>query len=259
MAGHIEGALNLPISDFIVERGGTPGMVPTAMQFEALMQRLGISPDDSIVAYAEHDSPFAARFVWTMIYYGHARALVLDGGWEKWTFEQRPVSQQATAIAQPVSYQVSTPERHYAGKDYLVSQLGNPTVIIWDARTDQEYDGSRVRAERGGHIPGARHLNWTALQHEERGIRVLRDEAELRKLLAGHGIIDEREVIVHCQTGVRSAYASLVLLGLGYDKVRNYDGSWIEWANDPAMPIATGRAQTPDEELAALRREEAER
>ena len=253
LLGHIEGAHHLPRSEFLDKRNGVKSLVPTTTAFEALMERFGITPETTVVTYAEDSNPYAARLAWTLRYYGHEKTLVLDGGYEKWAAENRPTTFLPTTAALPSHYRVSAPGKARAEADYVLTQLGNPSVIIWDTRTLKEYAGSDVRADRGGHIPGATHLNWTELQHEVDGVKVLKSEAEIRDLLAAHGINADGEVIAHCQTGIRSAYATLVLQGLGYSQVKNYDGSWIEWANNPTLPIVAG-SETPQlEEIALLR------
>ncbi|MGK2907779.1 MAG: sulfurtransferase [Desulfuromonadales bacterium] len=253
LMGHIEGAYHLPRSEFLHERNGVKSLVPTTIAFEALMERFGITPETTVVTYAEDNNPYAARLAWTLRYYGHEKTRVLDGGYEKWAAENRPTTVLPTTAALPSHYRVSTPGKARAEADYVLTQLGNPSVIIWDTRSLKEYDGSDVRADRGGHIPGATHLDWTELQHEVDGVKVLKSEAEIRDLLAAHGIGADDEVIAHCQTGIRSSYAILVLQGLGYSQVKNYDGSWIEWANNPTLPIVAGAGTPQLEEIALLR------
>ncbi len=254
LLGHIEGAHSVPRSDFLDKRGGVKSLVPTTTAFEALMERFGITPDTTVVTYAEDDNPYAARLAWTLRYHGHEKVLVLDGGYEKWTAEERETSILPTAAATPSSYRVTSPGKARAEVDYVLTRLGNPGVTVWDTRTPEEYEGSRVRADRGGHIPGATHLNWTELQHEVNGVKVLRPLDEIRTLLAEYGITPEQEVIAHCQTGIRSSYATLVLQALGYNEVKNYDGSWIEWANNPDLPIVTGTETSQHDEIAFLRK-----
>ena len=254
LLGHIQGAHHVPRSEFLDTRSGVKSLVPTTTAFEALMEKFGITPETTVVTYAEDNNPYAARLAWTLRYYGHEKTLVLDGGYEKWAAENRPTTLLPTNAAIPSHYRVSAPGTARAEVDYVLTQLGNPSVVIWDTRTPQEYDGSDVRADRGGHIPGATHLNWTELQHEVNGVKVLKSEAEILALLAAHGISPGNEVIAHCQTGIRSSYAILVLQGLGYSQVKNYDGSWIEWANNPSLPIVAGAVTHQHEEITLLRK-----
>jgi len=252
LAGHIDGAFSIPREDFLDKRGGVKSLVPTSRAFEKLMNKYGITPDTVVVTYAEDANPYSARLAWTLLYHGHKNVRVLDGGYEKWRNENRPTSLLSTALPIPSQYRVSSPRSIRAEADYVLTQLGNPSVVVWDTRTPEEYDGRDIRADRGGHIPGARHLNWTELQHEVNGAKVLRPEKEIRALLAEKGILNGDEIIAHCQTGIRSSYATLVLLGLGYQDVKNYDGSWIEWANNQDLPIVNGPGLPIAQEVAHL-------
>ncbi len=218
------------------------------------MEKFGITPETTVITYTEDDNPYGARLAWTLRYHGHKKVYVLDGGYDKWVAENRPTAILPTVAAQPSTYRVTSPGKARAEVDYVLTRLGNPGVIIWDTRTPEEYDGSRVRADRGGHIPGATHLNWTELQHEVNGVKVLRPEAEIRTLLSEHGILNGQEIVAHCQTGIRSSYATLVLQALGYEQVKNYDGSWIEWANNPELPIVSGAETSKTDEIALLRK-----
>ena len=254
LLGHIDGAYSIPRSEFLDKRGGVKSLVPTTTDFEVLVERFGITPSTTVIIYAEHDNPYAARLAWTLSYHGHERALVLDGGYEKWSNEGHPTSMLPTTAAVPSEYRVTSHGETRAEVEYVLTRLGNPGVLVWDTRTPEEYVGTDVRAERGGHIPGATHLNWTELQHEINGVKVLRPEPEIHALLAAHGINDGQEIIAHCQTGIRSSYATLVLQALGYNQVKNYDGSWIEWANNPDLPIVAGTETSHSDEIALLRK-----
>jgi len=244
--GHIDGAHSVPRSSFLHTRNQVKSLVPTAAAFRELLSSLGVTPETTVVAYAEDDNPYAARFVWTLRYHGHQNSYVLDGGYDKWQAEARETSLLPTS--QPVAshYQLDADAKYLQARaeaDYIYTRLENPGVRVWDTRRDAEYLGTEVRADRGGHIPGAVHLNWTELQTEIDGAKVLKSREQIVALLESHGLSPDKEIIAHCQTGIRSSYATLVLLGLGYRLAKNYDGSWIEWANNPTLPIINANGE----------------
>ncbi len=246
LLGHIAAAYHVERDQFLETRNGVKSLVPGSAKVAALLGSLGATPETPIVVYAEDNNPYAARLVWTLQYHGHRPAFVLNGGYEKWKQEGRATALFPTPAAAPANYQFGRdPDylRARAESDYVFTRLENQGVVVWDTRRLAEYKGEEVRAERGGHIPGAVHLNWEDLQQEVDGVKVLKSENEIRALLGNSGITTDKEIIAHCQTGIRSSYATLVLLGLGYQRVSNYDGSWIEWANNPSLPIIDKRGE----------------
>jgi thiosulfate/3-mercaptopyruvate sulfurtransferase len=111
--------------------------------------------------------------------------------------------------------------------------------VILDVRSTDEYTGANPRAKHGGHIPGAVHTEWT---DATAGDNVLLSESELREMYASRGVTPDKEVIAHCQLGIRAAHTWFVLKHvLGYPNVRNYDGSWQEWGNRDDLPIERGQ------------------
>lgn len=248
LLGHIDGAINIDKQEFLATRNGVKSLIPAVEEFEALMERFGITPETTVVAYAEDENPYSARFVWMLRYHGHERSFVLDGGYEKWKQEERPTAMLPTKVVATAGYKCQKGCDIRATDEDLLTRMANPSVAIWDTRRLDEYQGKEVRADRGGHIPGAIHLDWVNLQKEVDGVKVLKSEAEIRELLAQHGLTADRQVIAHCQTGIRSSYATLVLLGLGYQIAQNYDGSWIEWANNRSNPV-----EEVDETLVVLK------
>ncbi|MCJ7499750.1 sulfurtransferase [bacterium] len=242
LLGHIEGAINIHRGEFLSTRHGTKSLVPTADEFEKLMDRNGITPETVVVAYAQHDNPYMARFIWTLRFHGHDRSYVLDGGYEKWDDENLPTDAFPTIISPTSGYTVTKSADIRAEGDYVLTRLNNPTSKVWDVRRKSEYNGLEVRADRGGHIPGAVHLEWDNLLREENGVKVLKEEEEIELILQAAGITRDVEIIAHCQTGIRSSYATLVLLSLGYN-ARNYDGSWLEWANCKNYPVEDSHEQ----------------
>ncbi len=246
LLGHIVGAQHVARGEFLETRNQVKSLVPSAAGFTELLSQLGVTPETIVVAYAEDDNPYAARFIWTLRYHGHKNAYVLDGGYDKWAAEDRDTKMLSSSKPQPSQYVLASDADYLqarSGADYIYTRLENPGVLVWDTRSPGEFKGSDVRADRGGHIPGAVHLNWTDLQTEVNGVKVLRSADELTALLEAKGFTLDKEIVAHCQTGIRSSYATLVLLGLGYERVKNYDGSWIEWANNPTLPIINAKGQ----------------
>ena len=246
LLGHIAGAQHVARDEFLETRNQVKSLVPSAAGFTELLSQLGATPETTVVAYAEDDNPYAARFIWTLRYHGHKNAYVLDGGYDKWAAEDRDTKLLSSAKPRPSQYVLAADADYLqarSGADYVYTRLENPGVLVWDTRRVAEFQGSEVRADRGGHIPGAVHLNWADLQTEVNGVKVLRSADELKALLQAKGLTSDKEIVAHCQTGIRSSYATLVLLGLGYERVKNYDGSWIEWANNPTLPIINAKGQ----------------
>lgn len=244
LTGHIDGALSIPQEEFLETRRGVKSLIPNPAAWEALLGRYGITRDSTVVAYADSKNPYAARLVWSLRYYGHKNAYVLDGGYEKWKGEGRPTAILPTGSRTATVYKIPGSAQLRADADKVLTRIGSPGTVIWDTRSRGEHLGTDVRADRGGHVPGARHLEWTELQVEKDGAKVLADERAIRALLEANGITPDKEILPYCQTGIRSSYATLVLAGYGYAKVENYDGSWTEWGNDKALPIETGAGNT---------------
>ena len=238
--GHIDGAQHVSRDQFLATRNEVESLVPDFADIAALLGSLGASHETPVVVYAEDNNPYAARLVWTLHYHGHSNAFVLDGGYQKWSNEGRATSLLSSAKPEPVTYTITGlaiyPDTR-AEADYIRTRIDHPHTLIWDTRRTAEFVGTEVRANRGGHIPGAVHLDWTDLQEEVNGVKVLKNSDEIISLLNSRGLTPDREIVAHCQTGIRSSYATLVLMGLGYQRIKNYDGSWIEWANNPTLPV----------------------
>ncbi|MEE1558029.1 MAG: rhodanese-like domain-containing protein, partial [Arenicellales bacterium] len=180
----------------------------------------------------------AARLLWTLHYLGYFNAHVLNGGIHAWSNEGHPVT--AEPVARPPARALpldAIDDSVLATRDYVLTHLDDAGVALLDARTPEEYAGSKISAKRGGHIPGAINLNWHDSMDQARNLR-LKPTALLEELLASRGINLEQEVIVYCQTHHRSAHTWMMLKSLGYGRVRGYAGSWSEWGNDPTTPVA---------------------
>lgn len=240
--GHIPGAVYvnwLEIDDLAANRKGFPISLAKA---EALFSKLGIDQNTRVVAYDDGGGLFAARLLFVLEFFGHERVAVLNGGIRKWAKEGRPFATNVPLVKPTRFVAKPNPER-IATAEWVKANLKNPRVKVVDARTDLEYAGKRTHPgkeqdpdiKRGGHIPGAIHVNWVETINRTDG--TFKSAEELKQLFAEAGVTEASELVTYCRTGVRAAHDYFVARLLGYEKVRNYDGSWIDWGNRPELPL----------------------
>ncbi|WP_082819329.1 MULTISPECIES: sulfurtransferase [Brevibacterium] len=242
--GHIPGAvkvdwhteLNDPVTRDYVDGEG----------FAALMSAKGISREDTIVVYGDKSNWWAAYALWVFTLFGHEDVRLMDGGRAKWQAEGREMTTEKPK-PEPTEYPVV--ERDDSAIRAFLPEvrdsLGDLPLI--DVRSPEEYTGERTHmpaypeegALRGGHIPGAKSMPWGKAANEDGTFKSAAELKELYTEQAGLGQSDE--VIAYCRIGERSSHTWFVLKHLlGYENVRNYDGSWTEWGNVVGVPIVTG-------------------
>jgi thiosulfate/3-mercaptopyruvate sulfurtransferase len=237
--GHVPGAIKLhwredlqdPIERDLVEKDS----------FERLMSERGISNDLTLVLYGDKNNWFAAYAYWYLKIYGHKDVRILDGGRQKWIDEGRELTTDTPSV-KPSSYSArDRDETIRARRDAVLSSLGEEALV--DVRSPQEYAGDLVAppgyeqegAQRAGHIPTAQSIPWAQAVRDD---GTFKSADELRELYAGKGVTPERAVTAYCRIGERSAHTWFVLRELlGYEDVKNYDGSWTEWGNLVDVPI----------------------
>ena len=233
-AGHLPGAVNLNANDLDETVDGVQNVLPSD-KLGPVVGRYGIGDDTKVVLYDDNQTLSAGRVFWVLDYYGHKDVAVLNGGYPKWAAEAGEITRQVPKF-EPAKFTPRPDPAKIADLSYVKASLGNEAVALCDARTAGEYSGADMRAPRGGHVPGAKNANWE--QNLSGGqTPQLKLAAELKQLYESAGITPDKEVITYCQTGVRAAQAYFTLRLLGYDKVRNYDGSWQEWGSNPTTPI----------------------
>ncbi|MDP2812028.1 MAG: sulfurtransferase [Rhodocyclaceae bacterium] len=228
---HLPGAAHLPyldLEDFEENlKNGQPAFAQlAASKFAAL----GLTREADVVVYDSGDGR-AASAIWYMLrFLGHDKVRILDGGFRKWLKEGRTLTQEAPKLAK-ATY-VPKPRTDWAVKS---ADLARAAVLL-DARSLAEYTGKESGgAKQGGHIPGAKSFPWTQLAGE---LATFKSPETMKKALAAAGITPDKEIVTYCNGGLGRSTHLLAALNLaGYDKVKVYPGSWIEWAADPARPI----------------------
>lgn len=244
--GHIPGAVKLdwhtdlqdPVERDFIDKAG----------FEALMSRVGISNDTTVVFYGDKNNWYACYTFWLFKYYGHEDCRVMDGGRAKWEAEGRPFTKDVPSYP-PTTYKAKDPDpKIRAFRDDVMAMLQSGKIeagqaALVDVRSPQEYSGEVIHmigypqegAQRAGHVKGARNIPWGKAANPD---GTFKSPEELRALYESEGITPDKEVIAYCRIGERSSHTWFVLTYLlGYPNVRNYDGSWTEWGSMVNVPI----------------------
>ncbi len=240
--GHLGGALSAPLDLFRRPVNGVPGMVVAPETVEEILGGLGISNGSTVVVYDETGGLDAARVFWTLEYFGHPEVRFLEGGIALWRQEGRPLMEEIPE-AKPARYRATVHPERVATLSEVRASVGRPDVVVVDTRTAKEYTGEEIRpgTARGGHVPGAIHVNWVIHRTDSQPPR-FRPLAELRQIYRSARVTPDREVITYCRTAHRASHTYFVLRLLGYPRIRLYDGSWAEWSYDPEAPVEAGAA-----------------
>jgi 3-mercaptopyruvate sulfurtransferase SseA/glucose/arabinose dehydrogenase len=253
-SGHIPGAINLPVSELV----STVDSIPFSFNQDRVQQalnRAGLTPNMTAVVYDNLGMMDASRLFWTLEYVGHEDVRILHGGWNAWNGEDRPTTTEASAV-EPTTYPITLDASKLATAEDILSRLDDPEVVFVDARSPQEYSGEVALAARSGHIPGAVNLVWLdtltggdavytvepdwRAQLQDEDVERFKQAADIQMMLDDLGITADKEVITYCQTLWRGAHVYFLLRLMGFDQVRDYDGSWVEWSNQRDLPVVTG-------------------
>ncbi len=241
-SGHIPGAVEVDwtsdlnhqvVRDYIGQDG-----------FSALASRIGITPETTVVFYGDKSNWWATYALWVFQLFGHTNAKIMNGGRKKWVDEGRELTRDLPSIT-ATTY--NAPERDdsvvRAFRDEVLTHVKAGGQLV-DVRSNAEYTGEKLHMEgypqegaiRGGHIPGAANIPWSTAANDD---GTFKDADELRKIYVEEkGVSPDSEVIAYCRIGERSSHTWFVLKYLlGFENVRNYDGSWTEWGNSVGVPI----------------------
>jgi thiosulfate/3-mercaptopyruvate sulfurtransferase len=234
--GHIPGAVHLA-NDAIRNPLNPPTFLPTPAEFEALMARLGISNATRVVAYDDRGGIYAARLWWILNYHGHSNVALLDGGWVKWSLESRPVSREPARVA-PATFTARPDAGWLATAADVKEAIGRDDIRIVDARTTAEIEGRDLRGiRRGGFIPSSVPVYWE--DTFDPATKAFKPAGDLMTFFKTKGLRPDQQVIAYCQVGMRAAHDLFALRLVGFDRVRNYYGSWEEWGSRDDLPLAT--------------------
>lgn len=229
----IQGAIPINVQDILFGEKPITGLMPPIEYLTNLFQSAGIEKETPIIVYDDGDHAWACRLIWTLNVLGHNKTSLLSGGIEQALTSCPIVSTPQTSNYSQFEAEVNT--QLIVDKATFLSQLNNPNLVVWDARSLAEYKGEKALAKRSGHIPGAVHLEWLHL-FSQNGL--LKPINELQVLLDSHQITADKSIITHCQSHRRSAVTFFVAYHLlNYPTIAAYPGSWAEWGNDLTTPI----------------------
>jgi thiosulfate/3-mercaptopyruvate sulfurtransferase len=210
--------------------------------FSNLLREGGIGPDTTIVLYGDNNNWFAAWAYWQLKLFGHRGVRILNGGRKFWLDNGLPLSTDVPSYA-ATDYELPEPDfalRAFQGD--ILPRLGASDFALVDVRSPAEFNGEVIAppgmtetAQRAGHIPGAASIPWAQTVRED---GTFKPREELENLYEAKGVTPDKDVIAYCRIGERSSHSWFVLHELlGYQRVRNYDGSWTEWGSMVGMPI----------------------
>lgn len=238
-AGHIPGAVHLPAKETFQadDARGVPGMLPGGAHIAQALRSIGATPETTLVFYDGEQSRWSARAIWALSVYRHADARLMDGAWKLWKVEGRPTTDSVpTRSPSDYAFRDSPDTSIVATWSDVVASIDDPETVVCDARSMAEFEGESVRAARSGHVPGSVLVEWSQAVGETGAFLPAGD---LRALYEAAGVTSDQVTLALCQSGVRAAHTWFVLNDLlGYENVRVYDGSWVEYGNREDSPIA---------------------
>ena len=195
-AGHIPGAIRCPSAQIKGTGDADPRLVAPPAEAKALFESIGVGDDALVVAYDRIRNRDASRLWWVLGYYGHANVKVLNGGWRGWIAEGKPVGLERSPGASGATFTPKRDESLLVKVDELKEACNLGDSVIWDVRSDGEWDGTASRGnKRVGHVPGAVHLEWFNVM--DRTTQRFKSAEEIRQMLSGAGITPDKMVYAY--------------------------------------------------------------
>lgn len=226
--GHIPGARHLDPNAVVAGASPVTGALRPEAEIAGLLAEIGIAPSLRVVFYDDRGGFHAARMFWLLEYFGHQNVALLNGGFSAWRAAGGPVETE-TADFQPAAITPAPMARRFASADYILAHREDPDTVVIDVRPPKLYEE--------GHIPWALNIPWSQNLGED---GLFLSAAALRAHFEAHGVIPERNIVIHCQTGLASSHSYVALRLLGYPRLRVYHRSWAEWGSDMTLPRETG-------------------
>jgi thiosulfate/3-mercaptopyruvate sulfurtransferase len=238
--GHIPGAVGFNWTSQLQDQ--TRRDIISKEGLEQLLSKAGVNNDDTVVLYGDNNNWFAAYAFWLLEMYGHKDIKLMDGGRKKWLDEGRATTKDAGSPAGATYKARDANQKLRARRDLVIESLGNKKRALVDVRSPAEYNGEimappglQETAQRMGHIPGAASVPWAQAVRED---GTFKSKEDLAALYEPKGVTKDKEIIAYCRIGERSSHTWFALKHLlGYDDVRNYDGSWTEYGSLIDVPI----------------------
>lgn len=232
---HIPGAVNIFYQLLATLKTRKENGFPVSPQdAEKIFGEAGIDNNTLVVVYDGGEGPFASAVWFALDFFGHKNVKLLNGGFRKWVKEGRAVTQDAPKPEKKKFTAVPHPEKVVTLADVKKREHG---AVLADTRSFKEFIGQDVvpGAARGGHIPGAMHLEWTNFADS---LETFKSADDIKKVLEKKGVNKDTHVVTYCQIGLgRSTMMALAMKLVGYDNVHEYSGSWEEWSADPRLPL----------------------
>ena len=202
--------------------------------WEQRVGALGIRPDTPVVVYDDSLAKDAARVWWILRYWGVKDVRLVNGGWKGYVAAGGPV-EKADVRPKPADVRLKPEAGRLTTRRQLLDIVNNRGPQVVDSRSSGEYCGTEKHAERGGAVPGARHLEWSDTLDKKTGR--FKPAPELAELFRAAGVDPTRPAVTYCQSGGRASVMAFALELMGGTDVRNYYRSWNEWGNDPTTPV----------------------
>ncbi len=243
--GHIQGAVGV---NWTTQLGDPVRRdIPTKEDWAKLLSQSGVGPHTRIIFYGDNNNWFAAFAYWVSKIYGHQNSALMNGGRKKWELENRPFTTDVPQHS-ATSYPARDADLKYRAFLRDVLDRSGGTALV-DVRSPAEFSGEVIAppgmtetAQRAGHVPGAQNIPWAQAANED---GTFKSADELKQLYGGKGVTSEKDVIAYCRIGERSSHTWFVLKELlGFQNVKNYDGSWTEYGSVVGVPIENP-AKTP--------------